>query len=87
MSNDDTSDKEIDPKLIMMPEEREYGTVPGLAQAMQAALAHTRAQTNPTVEHWPPRQNRSRNLQQDNTKTKAQKGKTDKKSKELIYKF
>ena len=66
---------------MTMPEEREYGTVLGSAQATQAALAHTRAQTNPTVECRPPRQNRSRNLQQDNTETEAQKGKTDKKSK------
>ena len=81
MSDDDTSDEEVDPQLITMPEEREYRTVPGLAQATQAALAHVRAQTNPTVECGPPRQNRSRNLQQDNTKTKVQKRKTDKKSK------
>ena len=59
MSDDDTSNEEIDPRLRTMPEEREYGTVPGSAQAMQAALAHTRAQTNPTVECGPPRENRS----------------------------
>ena len=81
MSDDDTSDKEIDPRLGTTPEERDYGTVPGSAQATQAALIHSRAQTNPTMECRPPRENRSQNLQQDSTETKAQKEKTDKKSK------
>ena len=78
MSDDDTSDEEIDSQLITMPEEREYGTVPGLAQATQVALAHIRAQTNPTLDRGPPRQNTSRNPQQDSTETKLQKGKSDK---------
>ena len=67
-----------------MPEERDYGTVPGLAQATQAAVSYTRAQINPTMERGPPRENRPQNLQQDNTATKAQKEKTDKKSKEVL---
>ena len=81
MSDDNTSDEEIDPQLRTMPEERDYGTVPGSAQAMQAALVHSRAQTNPTVGHGPPRENRSRNLRQNSTETKVQKEKTDKKPK------
>ena len=46
----DTSDEEINPRLRTSPEERDYGTISGSAQATQAALSHTRAQTNPTVE-------------------------------------
>ena len=56
MSDDDTSDKGTDPRLRTTPEERDYGTIPGSTQATQAALSHTRAQTNPTVEHRPPRE-------------------------------
>ena len=55
ISDDSTLDEETDPRLVTTPEEREYGTVPGSVQAMQAALAHTSAQTNPTVEWSPPR--------------------------------
>ena len=84
MSDDDSSDEEIDPRLITTPEEREYGTVPGSAQVTQAALAYTQAQTNPTVECGPPRQNTSRNQQQDRTETKLQKGKTNKKVSKFI---
>ena len=41
ISDDSTLDEETDPRLVTTPEEREYGTVPGSVQAMQAALAHT----------------------------------------------
>ena len=81
MSDDDTSDEEVDPQLLTTPEEREYETVPGSAQATQAALAHTRAQTNPTVEHGPLRQNTRRSLQEDIPQTKQHKGKMDRKPK------
>ena len=54
LSDSDTSDKEpINPKLKTSIEERHYGTIPGLVLATQAALSHTRAQANPTVEHGP----------------------------------
>ena len=81
MSDDDTSDEEVDPQLLTTPEEREYEKVPRSTQATQATLAHTRAQTNPTVECGPPRQNTRRNQQQDSPQTKQQKDKTDKKPK------
>ena len=58
MSDDDTSDEETDPQLRTTPEERDYGTVSGSAQATQAALSYSTAQTNPTVERRPPRENR-----------------------------
>ena len=51
LSNSDTSDEEpINPILKTSVEERHYGTIPSLALATQAALSHSRAQANPTVE-------------------------------------
>ena len=81
MSDDDTSDEEVDPRLQTTPEERQYETVPGSAQATQAALSHTRAQTNPVVECGSLRQNRRRSSQQDSLPTEQHKGNTDKKPK------
>ena len=42
--------------LCTSTEERLYGTVKGLVQVTQAALAHTTAQCNPMVERGPPKQ-------------------------------
>ena len=54
LSDSDTSDDEpINPKLKTSVEERQYGVIPGSALATQAALSHTHAQANPTVEHGP----------------------------------
>ena len=51
LSNSDTSDDEsINPKLKTSVEERHYGTIPGSVLATQAALSHSHAQANPTVE-------------------------------------
>ena len=51
LSDSDTSDDEpINPKLQTSVEERHYGTIPGLALATQAALGHSCAQANPSVE-------------------------------------
>ena len=54
LSDSDTPDEEADPRLRTSEEERIYGTIRGSAQAMQVALSHSRAQTNPTVERGPP---------------------------------
>ena len=54
LSDSDTlDDKPINPKLKTSVEERQYGTIPGSALATQAALSHTCAQANPTVECRP----------------------------------
>ena len=54
LSDSDTSDEEpINPILKTSVKERHYGTIPGLALATQAALSHSRAQANPTVERGP----------------------------------
>ena len=55
LSESDTPDKEVDPKLHTSEEERIYRMIKGSAQATQAALLHTRVQSNPTMERGPPR--------------------------------
>ena len=54
LSDSDTLDKETDPRLHTSEEERTYGTLSGSAQATQAALSHSRIQTNLTIERGPP---------------------------------
>ena len=54
LSDSDTLDDEpINPKLKTSVEERHYGTIPDSVLATQAALSHTCAQANPTVERGP----------------------------------
>ena len=55
LSDSDTPDKEVDPQLRTSEEERIYRMIKGSTQATQAALSHTRVQSNPTVERGPPR--------------------------------
>ena len=54
LSDSDTPDEEVDPQLRMSEEERIYGMIRGSAQATQAALSHTRAQSNLMVERGRP---------------------------------
>ena len=54
LSDSDTPDEEVDPQLCTSEEERIYRMIRGSAQATQAALSHTRAQSNPTVERGSP---------------------------------
>ena len=53
LSDSETSEDEVNPYLHTSQEKRIYGTIKGSAQATQAALSHTRAQSNPTVERGP----------------------------------
>ena len=62
LSDSDTSEEEVKPQLHTSEEERIYGIIKGSAQATQAALSHTRAQSNPTVERGPPRQPKIKKL-------------------------
>ena len=55
LSDSDTPDEEVDPQLRMSEEERIYGMIKGSTQATQAALSHTRVQSNPMVERGRPR--------------------------------
>ena len=85
MSDDDTSDEETDPHLRTTPEERDYKMIPGSAQATQAALSYSRAQTNPTVECGPPRQSRSQHSPPDTTKPNTPGKKMDKEMKFITH--
>ena len=56
LSDSDSDDNEIDPRLKTFIEERQYNTIPGSTIATQIALSHSRAQANPTVERGQPQQ-------------------------------
>ena len=71
LSDSSTSEEEVDPQLRTSEEERIYGTIKGSAQATQAALLHTRAQSNPTVERGPPRQPKIKKLSKERAVEKA----------------
>ena len=71
LSDGDTPDEEVDPQLRMSEEERIHGTIRGSTQATQAALSHTRAQCNPTVERGPPRWPKIKKLSKDRVAEKA----------------
>ena len=53
LSDSESSEEEFNRHLHTSEEERVYSTIKGSAQATQAALSHTRAQSNPTVERGP----------------------------------
>ena len=50
ISDSESSEEETNQHLHTSQEERLYHTIKGSAQATQAALVHTLAQCNPTVE-------------------------------------
>ena len=54
LSDSDSDDNEINPRLKTSIEERQYNTIPGSAIATQIALSHSRVQANPTMERGPP---------------------------------
>ena len=56
LSDSDSDNNEIDPRLKTSIDERQYNTIPGSTIATQIALSHSRAQVNPTVERGSPRQ-------------------------------
>ena len=71
LSDSKTSEEEVNPQLCTSEEERIYRMIKGSAQATQAALSHTRAQSNPTVERGPPRQPRIKKLSKEQAVEKA----------------
>ena len=72
LSDSDTSDEEpINPILKSSAEERHYGTIPGSALATQAALSHSRAQANPTVEREPSHTKRVKKLPKEKATDKS----------------
>ena len=50
LSDSESSEDKVNPHLRTSQEERVYGTIKGSTQVTQAALSHTTAQCNPTVE-------------------------------------
>ena len=71
LSDSDTPDEEADPQLCTSEEERIYGMIRGSAQATQAAVSHSRAQTNLTVERGPPHRPKIKKLSKDKAAEKA----------------
>ena len=71
LSNSNTPDEEADPRLCTSEEERKYGTIRGFTQATQAALSHSRVQTNPTVERGPPQRPKIKKLPRDKAAEKG----------------
>ena len=71
LSDSDTPDEEVDPQLRTSEEERIYRMIRGSTQATQAALSHTKAQSNPTVERSPPQQPKIKKLSKDRAAEKA----------------
>ena len=65
LSDSNTPDKETDPRLRTLEEERTYGMLRGSTQATQAALSHSRVQTNLTVERGPPQRPKIKKLPRD----------------------
>ena len=54
LSDSDSNDSDIDPRLKTSIEERQYNTIPGSAVATQIASSHSRAQANSIMERGPP---------------------------------
>ena len=50
LSDSDSDDNKINPRLKTSIEEKQYNTIPGSAIATQIALSHSRTQVNPTME-------------------------------------
>ena len=53
LSDSESSEEEVNPHLRTSQEERIYGTIKGSTQTTQAALSHTRVQSNLMVERGP----------------------------------
>ena len=71
LSDSDTPDEEVDLQLCTSEEERIYAMIRGSALATQAALLHTRAQSNLTVERGPPWRPKIKKLSKDFAAEKA----------------
>ena len=70
LSDSESSEEEVNRHLCTSQEERVYGTIKGSAQATQAVLSHTRAQSNPMVERGPPKQPKIKKLSKEQVANK-----------------
>ena len=80
LSDSETSEEEVNPQLRTSEGEKIYGMIKGSTQATQAALSHTRAQCNPTVERGPLRHPRIKKLSKEQAVEKATQTKDKEKS-------
>ena len=71
LSDSDSLEDEVSQHLCTSQEERLYGTVKGSMQVTQAALAHTMAQCNPTVERGPPKHPKIKKLSKERASDKT----------------
>ena len=71
LSDSNTLEEEADLRLRTSEEERNYGMLKGSAQATQAALSHSRVQTNQTVERGPPQRPKIKKLPRDKAAEKG----------------
>ena len=71
LSDSESSDEELNQHICTSQEERFYHTIKGSAQATQAALSHTTAQYNPTVERGPDKKLKTKPLLKEKAKDKT----------------
>ena len=69
--SDSKTSEEVNLQLHTSEEERIYRMIKGSTQATQAALSHTRVQSNPTVERGPLRQPKIKKLSKERAVEKA----------------
>ena len=79
LKDSNTSEEEASPYLRTSEEERIYGMIKGSAQATQAALSHTRVQTNPTVERGLPKRPKIKKLPKEQAANKHMQTKDEEK--------
>ena len=71
LSDNESSEYEVNPQIRTFQEKRVYGTIKGSMQATQVALSHTTAQCNPTVERGPPKQPKIKKLSKEQASDKT----------------
>ena len=71
LSDSESSEDKVNPRLCTSQEERVYGTIKGSTQATQAALSHTTMQCNPMVERGPPKQPKIKKLSEEQAADKT----------------
>ena len=70
LSDSKSSEDKVNPYLRTSQEERIYGTIKESAQATQAALSHTRVQSNPMVERGPSKRPKIKKLSKEQAANK-----------------
>ena len=71
LSDSDTPDKEVNPRLCTSEEEKTIWDDKRIHTSYIGSLSHSRAQTNPTVERGPPWRPRIKKLPKDKAAEKC----------------